>query len=81
METSIHQSGLETNGSTTVAISDLGSPARPVGPGGVPRLVSGVGAGTPSPGGVLGIGVRLSLLSWMDDLMRSCMNKPGGGCL
>jgi hypothetical protein len=81
METGIHQSGLEPNGSTIVTIFDPGFRARPVGPGRVPGSVSGVGAGTPSPGGVPDIGVRLSSLSYMDRLMRSCMNKPGGGCL
>jgi hypothetical protein len=47
----------------------------------VPRLVSGVGVGLPSPGGVSSAGVGLSPLSRMDDLMRSYTSTPDWGCL
>jgi hypothetical protein len=33
---------------------------------------------SPSLGGVPDVGVGLSSLSLMDDLTRSCTNKPGG---
>jgi hypothetical protein len=76
----------------TATIFDLGSRAWPIGLGGVPGLISRAGVGPPLPGGVPGAGVVLPLpegvpgagvglssSSQLDDLMRSCMNTPGGG--
>jgi hypothetical protein len=62
-----------------IATSDVDSQPWPIDPGGVLGLVPDVGAELPSCGQVSDVGAGPSLSSQMDNLMRSCMNTPGGG--
>jgi hypothetical protein len=71
---------LEPDGPVTATISIPGFRVGLVGLPGVPRSVFRVRGGSPSPGGVLSAGVRLSSSSRMDNLMRSCTNTLKGGC-